>query len=312
MKIYIIYRGPFGEQIINNLALKGFSDKIDMMYELKPEMIESEHPSEIDIWTKIWQTPEEYIPNDLPIKKCDLLLVLGIHSKLGDLIPPIADKLGARAVLYPIGDQDMAPEAKKSIQNDLREKGVHIEFPEPFCALDKSENEIIDQFANSFGRPIFKTRLDKKRQVIKEIKVVRESPGGSASCVGAKLVNFHYDDREAFIKKIYEEHHNEEADNYCLAEMSPFHPLMQEAADLLKDAIFEACQLRTTKQAILEKISEFGEVETKKLEEIIVDGPGNWKNPEKMCDANRTFYLYIKELIEDKKIIEIDGKLKLA
>ena len=39
------------------------------------------------------------------------------------------------------------------------------------------------------------------------------------------------------LKKIYEEHHNEEAEHYCMAEMDPICPLMQEAGDLLKDAI---------------------------------------------------------------------------
>ena len=94
MKIYIIYRGPFGEQMINNIALKGFGDNIINLYKLKPETIEDEHNTQENIWEKIWEEPEKYIPKDLPIEKCDLLLVLGIHSKLGDLIPPIAERLG--------------------------------------------------------------------------------------------------------------------------------------------------------------------------------------------------------------------------
>ena len=97
MKIYIIYRGPFGEQMINNIALKGFGDNITNLYELKPETIEDEHNNQENIWEKIWEEPEKYIPKDLPIEKCDLLLVLGIHSKLGDLIPPIAERLGVKA-----------------------------------------------------------------------------------------------------------------------------------------------------------------------------------------------------------------------
>ena len=121
MKIYIIYCGPFGEQMVNNLASKGFGDKIVNAYELRPETIEEEHPQEENIWSKLWEDPAAYLPKSLPVLKCDLLLVLGVHSKLGDLIPPLAEKLGAKAVLYPIDDRDMAPAAKKKCQEEVKE-----------------------------------------------------------------------------------------------------------------------------------------------------------------------------------------------
>ena len=50
VRIYILYRGPFGEQIINNLALKSNGDKIVGVYELKPETLEEEHSSETSLW----------------------------------------------------------------------------------------------------------------------------------------------------------------------------------------------------------------------------------------------------------------------
>ncbi len=312
MKIYIIYRGPFGEQMINNIAMKGFGNDIVNLYELKLEAIEEEHASEVNIWTKIWEEPEKYIPKDLPITTCDLLLVLGIPSKLGDLIPPIAKKLRTKAVLYPIDDRKMAPEAKKTVQDDLEAMGIYVEFPEPFCTLDKSNNELINEFAKKFGRPKFEINLDRESKIIKKVRVIRDSPGGTAASVGKKLVNFSYKDREAFLKKIYDEHCNEGDDNCCKAEMDPLCPLMQESADLLKDAIFKACGFTTTKEAILNRIDELGEIEIKKLEEIIVDGSGNWKNLEKACDSSLTFQLYIDELINEGKIVKINNKLKLS
>lgn len=313
VKIYIIYRGPFGEQIINNLAKKGFADKIVNVYELKPEMIEEEHPSETNIWAKVWEDPGKYLPKSLPVAECDLLLVLGIHPKLGDLVPPIAEKLGAKAVLYPIDDRDMAPEAKKTVQDELEARGIHVEFPEPFCTLEKSENEFINEFAKKFGRPKFEIKLDENKKTIREAKVIRDTPGGTATCASQKLVNFSYEDKEALMKKIYDEHHNEGAENYCLAEMDPLYPLMQEAGDLLKDAICEACGFTTTKETILRKIGEFGEIDVKELKEIIVGKPGDWKNQEKSCDTDRTLYLYIDQLAEEGKIVKTgDGKLRLA
>jgi hypothetical protein len=299
--------------MINNLAVKKFRDEIVNAYELKPEIIEEEHPAEKNIWSKIWENPEAYIPKNIPIRECDLLLVLGIHSKLGDLIPPIAKKLKAKAVLYPVDDRATAPEAKKTIEKDLEASGIYVEFPEPFCKLKESKNRYINEFAKSFGRPKFEIKLDEKEKAIKDVRVIRDTQCGSASCTIKKLVNFSYENRTALLKKIYEEHHNEGAENYCLAEMDPLHPLMQEAGDLLKDAIFEACGFPTAKTIILKKIGELGEADVKELEEITVGKPGDWENQDKACDASRTFYLYIDELIEEGKIIKTkDNKLKLA
>ena len=88
---------------------------------------------------------------------------------------------------------------------------------------------------------------------------------------------------------------------------------MQEAGDLFKDAVFEACGFTTTKEAMLRKIGEFGEIDVEKLKETVVDGAGKWDNPEKACDANRTLYLYIDELIEAGKIVKTsDDRLKLT
>lgn len=311
MMIYIIYSGPLGEQMVNTIATKEASEIVNV-YELKPETIEEEHPSETNIWSKIWETPEEYIPRDLPILECDLLLVIGIHPKLGDIIPPIAEKLKAKAVLYPIDDKAHAPEAKKSVENDLEARKIYVEFPEPFCTLEKSKNPYIDKFAKIFGRPKFEIKLDRNKKTLKDVKVIRNTPCGSAFCVSKKLANFPYQDRAALIKKILDEHHNESAENYCLAEMDPHHPLMQEAGDLLKDAVFEAAKFSTTKDAILKIIDENGVINIKKLEKIIVGEPGVWKDQYKACDADRTFYLYIDELIKEGKILRTkNGKLRL-
>lgn len=306
MRLYLLYRGPYGEQMVNNIA-KGFADQIFGVYEFKLETIEEEHPDEPDLWTKLWENPEDYIPRNLPLVKCDLLIVLGIHSKLGDLIPSIAEKLKAKAVLYPICDRDHAPEARKSIQDVLGEKGIHVEFPEPFCILEESSNPLINEFAKHYGRPKFRAELDVKNKVIKRVEVMRDTPCGAASHVAQSLRGFPYSNREALISKIYHEHSNEEAENHCLAEMDPHYPLMQEAGDLQKDAIFEACGLPTTKDFILEKLRSLGEADLETLKQSIVNGAGNWSNPEKACDADRTLNLYLEELVRDGKIVKVGG-----
>jgi hypothetical protein len=233
LKMYILYRGPFGEQIINNLVEKGFADKITHLYELQPDKIEA-----LD---ELWEDPERYLPRDMPLESCDLLLVLGIHPKLGDLVPTIAKKINARAVLYPIDDQEHVPEGLKAIKDELDAEGISYEFPEPFCSLDGSENELINYFAKHFGKPKFKIGLDRQNERIKKIEVIRDTPCGSASCVAQKLLLTSYGDRRALEERIANEHSNISNKRYCLASMDPRKPLMQKAADLLKEALYQAC-----------------------------------------------------------------------
>lgn len=312
MRIYIIYSGPYGEQIIENLASKGLATSIVGVFELTPELIEEEHQGEADLWDHFWEEPERYIPQSLPPAECDLLIVLGIHGRLGDLVPYIAERLRAKAVLYTISDSNQLPEARKTIEEELRSRGIHLEFLEPFCVLANSENEYVREFARRFGRPRFEIRLDPEQGTILEARVVRDTPCGSASCVASKLVGLSIRDRAALAKKLYDEHHNEGAENYCLAEMDPHYPLMQEAGDLLKDAVFEACGLPTTKDTILARVQELGEVQVEELRRLVVGEPGAWEDPNKACDADRTFNLYLEELVQEGLLALSGGVVKPA
>ncbi|MEM4311536.1 MAG: DUF166 family protein [Nitrososphaerales archaeon] len=311
MRIYIIYSGPYGEQIINNIAMKGLGDSIVNVYELSPEKLEEEYREEDNLWNKIWENPREYLPKSMPIIECDLLIILGIHGKLGDLVPYIAEELKAKAVLYVISDRNMIPEARKTIQEELQSRDIYIEFLEPFCSLISGKNEFVNEFAKLFGRPKFEIKLDREKGIIKDIKVIRDTPCGTASCVANKLIGLSYLNQLSFIKKIYDEHHNEGAENYCLAEMDPLYPLMQEATDLMKDEIFSACNFLTIKQAILSKVKEKGEISFEELKEALVGKAGDWSDPEKVCDADRTLNLYLDELLAEKKLLKKDGSFKL-
>ena len=39
MRIFFLYSGPFGEQIINTISLGGLGDQVVGAYELRPEQI---------------------------------------------------------------------------------------------------------------------------------------------------------------------------------------------------------------------------------------------------------------------------------
>jgi hypothetical protein len=160
--------------------------------------------------------------------------VLGILPKAGDLVPIIAEKLGVKAVLWAIGDPNLIPEGKYSIIEELKKKGIHLEFLEPFCSLESSEHPEIQAFAARFGKPELIVRVNPKAKIIESVKVVRDTPCGSASKVAAKLVGMSYTDPK-FEEQVLQLH-----DNECVAYMGPERPIMQEAGKLLLDALKEA------------------------------------------------------------------------
>jgi hypothetical protein len=221
-RIYILYHGSFGELVIAHLIKAGFADRIVSIYDLKVASVSLDEP-------------EKDIPKDLPLCECDLLLVLGILPKAGDLVPIIAEKTGAKAVLWPIEDPNLIPEGKYSIETELAKKNIHIEFPEPLCSLETSEHEQIKFFVECFGKPKFELSVDTKNKIIERVRVIRDTPCGSASKVAAKLVGMSYKDMKSLEEQVMQMH-----DNECVAFMGPERPIMQKAGRLLLDALKEA------------------------------------------------------------------------
>ena len=223
-RIYILYHGSFGELVTEHLAMSEFAEQIVGLYDLKVASVSLDEP-------------EKDMPEDIPLPECDLLLVLGILPKAGDLVPIIAERTVAKAVLWPIEDPNLIPEGKYSIAEELKKNDVHIEFPEPLCSLDTdtSDNEQVKSFVASFGKPKFELRVNAKQKVIETIKVTRDTPCGTASKIAPKLVGMSYKDMKSFEDAVAQMH-----DNECVAYMGPERPIMQQAGRLLVDAIKEA------------------------------------------------------------------------
>jgi len=300
MKIFFLYSGPFGEQIINTVSLHGLGDQVTGAYELRPEniLVEAGDTGGPD---SIFENPELFIPADFPCIKADLLIVLGVHGRLSDLIPCIARRLGVRSVLYPIDDRDTIPEAKKTISDDLTEMGIHVEFPEPFCSLSHSRDPLVSEFLKYFGRPLFRGFTGPGSGKISRVEVLRDTPCGSASCIAGKLAGTDITDMDSLTRFCYDEQHNDEANNYCLAEMDPRYPLMQEAGDLLKDALFEGCGLPSTKDTILSVIQRSGETGVEDLAGQVVGLPSG--KEASGCITRRAFDLYLRELEDENRIV---------
>jgi len=301
MKIGILYAGPFGEQMINHISLSGFGDRIVAVCELTPEKIPGGGRS-----GDIWESPDDFLPLDLPEARCDLLLVLGVQGSLGVLVPGVAKRWSARAVIFAIDDRGMAPDARRSIEEELGDAGIHVEFPEPFCTLAGSRNDLVRAFAERFGRPEFRATIDPASRCIQEVTVLRDTPCGTASSTAKKLEGLPCEE-DLILRRCYEEHHNEGAEHCCLAEMDPLYPVMQEAGDLLKDAVFAACGLSTTKDLILRILAETGEISIDDLKTRIVSPQARRESEMSGCTAGRTVDLYLEELGEAGKVERIGG-----
>ncbi|HVN65877.1 MAG TPA: DUF166 family protein [Methanomicrobiales archaeon] len=306
MKIGILWAGPFGEQMINHISLAGFGDRIVAVYELTPEKVPGgARPGEI------WEDPTAFLPLDLPEARCDLLLVLGVQGALGVLVPEIARSWRARAVIFAIDDRGMAPDARRSIGEDLAESRIHAEFPEPFCILSGSRNDLVRAFAEQFGRPAFRATVDPATRRITAITVLRDTPCGTASAAAAKLQGLPCEP-DTILRRCYEEHHNEEAEHCCLAEMDPLYPVMQEAGDLLKDAFFSSAGLPTTKDLMLRTLATAGgEMAVDELKARVVSPQVQWEGPVKGCTTGRTVDLYLAELAEEGKVEIAGGRVRL-
>ena len=310
MKIFFLFSGPFGEQIINTVSLGGLGQQVSGAYELRPEQI-LVPVGDVPGPDSLFENPERYIPADFPETGADLLIVLGVHGHLSDLIPCIARRLNVRSVLYPIDDRDTIPEARKTITDELTEMGVHVEFPEPFCSLSRSSDPLIGEFLKFFGRPVFGVSTDIRSGRINRVEVLRDTPCGSASCIAGKLAGADTNDLDSLSRFCYDEQHNDDAENYCLAEMDPRYPLMQEAGDLLKDALFEGCSLTSTKDTILSFLERSGETGVEDLAVQVVGLPSG--KGTSGCVTRRAFDLYLRELEEEHRIvITAQNTVKLA
>jgi hypothetical protein len=172
LRIYILTRGPLGEKVVNNLVKRGLADSIVGIHEY-PEKARG-----------LVDDLETIMPPDPP--ECDLLLCLFLHPDVVPVIPLVAQKTGAKEVLAPVDDWHLMPEGlKRQISGELDEIGVAYEFPKPFCQLETSSHPLIGEIAEKLGKPKFEA--DVKLGSISKVRILRDTPCGSAQFVADKL-----------------------------------------------------------------------------------------------------------------------------
>jgi hypothetical protein len=175
MRILVAIQGHYGQRIADNIRNCGPAGWKVYSFTF-PQAL----PAIID-------DADDFLPKELPA--ADLLISLGEHPGVAQMIPDIVKKSGAEAVIAPADNRTWFPPGlAKQIKRKLESMGVDMVYPVPFCTLSEkdSQNQFILEFTKYFGKPEFDIELDGDK--VKRVTVGRGSPCGCSPYVADGLV----------------------------------------------------------------------------------------------------------------------------
>jgi thymidylate synthase len=185
MRVLIAIQGYYGERMVENIRRH-----CPPNWEVNHVTLPTGLPAIVD-------DTDEFLPRELPT--ADLLISLGEHPGVAQMIPDMVRRSGARAVIAPADNRAWLPFGlARQIKQKLESVRVDMVYPVPFCALteDDSQNPYIQEFARHFGRPSVNIEFYRDdRHRIGKISVKREAPCGSTRFVAEHLVGIWF--REA-------------------------------------------------------------------------------------------------------------------
>lgn len=176
MRILAIFKGYYGERIINNIKSIVRNWQI-YIYKLNVK------------FPKIIEDPELFIIKniEIPNKNVDLLLYMPEEAPAFTILPTLIKMCDIKNVIAPIDDYNWLPRGiEKQILDEIENFGCNVIFPRPFCSLSKCNNDIINMFASKFGLPRFRVKIKNNR--ILSISIIRNTPCGSSKYVSTKIV----------------------------------------------------------------------------------------------------------------------------
>lgn len=195
MRILAIVQGRYGQRIATNVERQRPDGWVVTTWTAPPVL-----PPVIDY-------PEEFLPEELP--SADLILSLGEHPGVAELLPEIVALSAAQAVIAPIDNQAwLPPGLMRQVARWLAAQGVTVVFPKPFCSLTETSYDTgrrqsvpyrdrhISAFARRFGRPHFQVTYDGDQEGIGAIQVLRDTPCGCASYVAERIAGIGADEAE--------------------------------------------------------------------------------------------------------------------
>ena len=174
MRILIAIQGHYGQRIADNIRKYGPAG-----WKIHSFIFPQDLPAIVD-------DADQFLPKEL--SAAELLISLGEHPAVAQMIPDMVKKSGAKAVIAPADNRVwLPPGLAKQIKRKLESMGVDMVYPVPFCTLAEkdSQNQYIREFAKYFGRPEVDIELEKDK--IKRVAVIRGTPCGCSPYVADGL-----------------------------------------------------------------------------------------------------------------------------
>jgi len=224
VKLLAIVQGNYGKRMVEAWQAHGPAE-----WEIETLEITTALPT-------MMEEPAQFLPPDIP--QADLVISLGEHPGVAELLPAIVKAAAARAVIAAVDNRAwLPPGLAKQVERALQKIGVAVVFPVTFCALraGDAQEPLIKEFAQAFGEPEVEIAVENDR--VKEVRVIRSAPCGSTYFVAEALQGTKVQDAE---EKSGILHHNYP----CLATMNvdwQFHDtLMHRAGYFTKQAVNRA------------------------------------------------------------------------
>jgi len=232
MRILAVIQGEYGKRIADNVARYAPAS-----WRVEAWVAPARFPIVID-------DPQDFLPAEMP--PADLILSLGEHPGVAELLPDIARKTGAKAVIAPVDRAEWLPKGlARQVEKWLAELGVASVFPKPFCTLTESSyslrahkveysNDLIAEFARHFGRPRLRVVVDAAQERVASVIVERDSACGCARFTAERMSGLGVDEAEQEAGMLH--HHYP-----CLASMGidPDYgdTLMHVSGNILRDEV---------------------------------------------------------------------------
>ena len=186
MRILTIVQGIYGQRITANIEQGREPGWVVECWQA-PRVL----PAVIDY-------PEDFLPEKVPA--ADLIIALGEHPGVAELLPDLARLCGARAAIVPVDNVAwLPPGLMNQLARWLDDIGVAAVFPKPFCSLTETTYSVhrktttydvplVAQFARRFGRPTLSMTFDDAGTTVTAVTVERDSPCGCVQYVAQGLV----------------------------------------------------------------------------------------------------------------------------
>lgn len=224
MRLLIVIQGDYGWRMVDNIKEHAPLDWEVNSYVFPPTL-----PMIID-------NPDEFLPQELP--PADLLISLGEHPGVAQLIPEMVERSGAKAVIAPADNRAWLPAGlARQVRNRLSATGVEMVYPVPFCSLTEKigSHPYILEFVHYFGRP--EVAIELSGDKVKGVTIIREAPCGNTRFVAKGLVGVWVGDAVEQAGLLHHQHP-------CLATMGidpEFNGTLMHRAGLgIKQAVEEA------------------------------------------------------------------------